>query len=307
MISILMATYNGETYLRQQIESLLNQTRQDFVLYVCDDCSTDGTYRILLGYAEQYPDRIKVYQNSQNSGDAKWNFLGMMLRHQDDYVMLCDQDDVWQPDKIELSLAAVQEREKAVGRQTPVLMHTDLYVVDEELRIINPSLNYMLGLSMKFGTMASQVIQNTITGCTSMYNRALAELIKAPSFCIMHDWWLGLIVTAFGQKVYLPQATMMYRQHGRNAIGAKQVRSLAYIVRRMLHVRDIRAQLDATYRQAAAFLQEYGAQLSAGQREFLQEYSTIPQFPKFARWRKIDKLRAIKSGFVQRIAQFLYI
>lgn len=307
MINILMATYNGEEYIKQQIESLFNQTIQDFILNVCDDHSTDSTYEILLKYAKQYPDKIHVSQNSQNSGSAKGNFFELMLRNQDDYIMLCDQDDVWLPNKIEISLSAIQKREMVAGKQTPILLHTDLCVVDKDLHMVNPSLNHMLDLHVEFGTLASQIVQNTITGCTTMYNRALAELIKKPPFCIMHDWWIGLVATAFGEKIYLPEATILYRQHDRNVIGAKHVHSLGYIINRVLHIRDIRALLDTTYQQASAFLQEYEMLLNDIQIEFLQEYVSIPTLPKFKRWHKIGKLRTVKHGFLRRVAQLLYI
>jgi len=307
MISILMATYNGEQYIEQQLESLLNQTIQEFVLFVCDDHSTDGTYNILLRYAKQYQDKIHVSQNSQNSGSSKENFFELMLHNQDDYIMLCDQDDVWLPNKIEMSFSAIQNREVVAGKQTPILLHTDLCVVDKDLHVVNPSLNQMLDLNLEYDTLAAQIVQNTVTGGTVMYNRALAKLIKKPSFCIMHDWWIGLIATAFGEKIYLPEATMLYRQHDQNVIGAKNVRSLGYTINRVLHIRDIRTLLDATYQQASAFLREYNIHLNDKQVEFLQKYVSIPTVSKFKRWQRINELRTVKHGFFRRVAQLLYI
>ena len=115
MISILLATYNGERYIAGQIESVLAQTYQDFKLYICDDKSTDGTYSIITEYAARYPGKIIATQNEVNSGGAKFNFLNMMVEFNDDYIMLCDQDDVWLPNKVEVSLKKITEMESEFG------------------------------------------------------------------------------------------------------------------------------------------------------------------------------------------------
>ncbi len=307
MITILLATYNGERYINAQIDSILQQTEQNFVLRIQDDCSTDGTYSIISDYAEKYPEKVLIQKCAKNTGGAKWNFLELMTTYQDDYVMLCDQDDVWLPNKIELTLRAMHTAEKEHGVQTPILVHTDLTVVDESLGIIGDSLNDMLDLRMGYGVMASQVVQNTVTGCTALYNRALAQIIRKPQVCIVHDWWLGLIAIAFGVKVYLPERTILYRQHGANSIGAKQVRSISYVIDKVLHPMTIRAQLNAGYEQAGEFLRVYSDQLTVEQKAFLSEYASIPNYGKLKRWMISQKLSTLKRGLIRRVAQFLYI
>jgi len=307
LITILMAAYNGGRYVAEQIESLLRQTEQDFVLRVRDDSSTDDTYSILCGYAAKYPGKIFVERNPENSGGAKWNFLQLMAAYQDDYVMLCDQDDVWLPNKIELSLQAMRAAEKQRGSQTPILVHTDVRVIDDQMHVIGESLNDMLGLYTENGSLPLQTIQNTVTGCTVMYNRAFAQLVRIPRFCIVHDWWLGLIAISFGEKAYLPAKTLLYRQHGDNSIGAKKVASLRYIAGKALHPRTVRTQLDATYRQAEEFLRVYGDIVSPAQKQFLSDYVSIPSFRKIRRWTTARRLGALKHGFIKRFAQFIYI
>ena len=307
LITILMATYNGERFVRAQIESILDQTEQNFILQIQDDGSTDGTFSILCEYAEKYPEKIKAHKSVANSGGAKWNFLQMMAAYQDDYVMLCDQDDVWLPNKIEVTLRAMQNMEETYGKQTPILVHTDLTVVDESLHVIGESLNKMLDLRMENVALPSQVAQNTVTGCTAMYNQALAQLIRIPNFCMVHDWWLGLIAICFGKKEYLPERTMLYRQHGANSIGAKKVVSFSFIANKILHPENIREQLGATYQQAAEFLGVYDDRISEGQKQFLSEYASIPTHGKLQRWMITQRLSTLKRGFIRRLAQLLYI
>lgn len=307
MITILMAAYNGERFIAEQIDSIMLQTEQNFVLHIQDDYSADGTYPILCAYAAKYPGKIFIHRNPENSGAAKWNFLQMMTAFQDDYVMLCDQDDVWLPNKIEITMKQMRAMEEAYGRQTPILVHTDLVVVDDRLSSIGKSLNQMLGLRMERSTLSSQIVQNTVTGCSSMYNRALAQLVRVPQFCIVHDWWLGLIAVSFGKKAYLSETTMLYRQHGVNSIGAKKVASLTYIVGKAFHPKEVRAQLDATYRQAGEFLRVYNGFITPAQELVLSDYASIPNYGKVQRWMIVRKLGILKHGFIRRIAQFLYI
>ena len=140
-----------------------------------------------------------------------------------------------------------------------------------------------------------------------MYNNALAKLIRIPQFCIEHDWWLGLIAICFGKKTYLPEKTLLYRQHGANSVGAKKVMSFSFIANKILHPQDIREQLVATYRQARDFLSVYDDQISPAQRSFLSEYASIPNHGKMQRWMITQRLSSLKRGFVRRLAQFLYI
>ena len=307
MITILMATYNGARYLAEQINSLLSQTEQGFVLHIQDDRSTDETDSILHAYAAKYPEKIFVHTREQNSGGAKWNFLDLMVNFPDDYVMLCDQDDVWLPNKIALTLQAMQRMENEFGAETPILVHTDLTVVDESLNTIAESLNRMLDLRMEYGILSSQTVQNTVTGCTAMYNRALAQRIRIPRACIVHDWWLGMMAVCFGKKEYIPDKTLFYRQHGANSIGAKNVVSLSYIAQKMLRPKKIREQLDATYQQAEEFLHVYSDLLSAEQQQFLRAFISIPSHRKIRRWLMSKRLGTLKHGFIRRLAQFLYI
>ncbi|MCL2884649.1 MAG: glycosyltransferase, partial [Oscillospiraceae bacterium] len=136
MIDILLATYNGQAFLPAQLDSLLHQTYQDFLIHIRDDGSADATLQIIEQYKTNYPGKISVLENPIPSGSAKSNFFHL-LNEADmsgDYFLLCDQDDVWNPDKVELTLREMTKLEATYGTQTPLLIHTDLAVVDQSLR-----------------------------------------------------------------------------------------------------------------------------------------------------------------------------
>ena len=304
-----MATYNGEKYLPQQLQSLIDQTYKDFKVIIYDDCSTDSSFDIIKQYAEDYPDVIFAYQNKINSTSAKYNFMNMMIGYKDDYIMLCDQDDVWLDDKIEITLEKMSRMEQKYGKQTPLLTHTDLTVVDDNLNVISPSFREAMNADYSKTELRQQLIQNTLTGCTCMYNRAVADLIvDVPDYCVMHDWFLMLVVSAFGKIEALPNTqTILYRQHKENQVGAKDVRTLKYKINKLLNGKDVRRAINETYTQAESFYNIYKNKLSNSQISLLKAYINIPNLNKFGRWRTIVKLGVLKNGIARKIANFIFI
>lgn len=227
MISILLATYNGEKYLREQIESILNQTEQNWILYIRDDGSTDNTLSIIREYAKKYPGMIIPVRDKLGGLGAMQNFMALLKYAQSKYYMFCDQDDIWKADKVEKTLKAMKaaEAECEIGAYhcvCPVCVHTDLEVMDGNGTQIHPSFVEKLGLDAKGATFASLIFSNVVTGCTMMINQAMRDLLTVlPDSCMMHDQWIGLLAEGCGKRVYLPEATIRYRQHGENVMGAK--------------------------------------------------------------------------------------
>lgn len=308
MIAILLATYNGERFLKAQVESILRQTEQRFTLYIRDDRSTDGTFAIAEDYAARYPDRVHAAQNAANSGGAKENFLRMMADHQDDYVMLCDQDDVWLDTKIERTLSAMRALEEAHGRDRPLLVHTDLRVVGETLDEMHASYWAYAHVDPSRNRLNQLCMQNNAAGCTILYNRPLAALLsKDVPYCVMHDYWAMLVAAAFGHIGALPEATILYRQHGENSVGVKPTRSALYKLRHLLRGAALRANLAERYQQAEGFLAAYRDLLSPAQVSLLTDFSRIPRHAKLGRLRETARLDAWKAGAAKRIGQLLYM
>ncbi|MCL2819436.1 MAG: glycosyltransferase family 2 protein [Oscillospiraceae bacterium] len=308
MISILLATYNGEKYITQQVESILSQTNQDFRLFIYDDKSTDKTFSILTEYASKFPEKITVVQNDVNTGGTKLNFMQMMVRHKDDYVMLCDQDDVWLPDKIEVSLSKIKEMEKKSGSDTPLLVHTDLKVVDDNLDVISSSYEKMSNKDFSETSVNFAVTMNNVAGCTALYNKALAGYFTAvPGFFVMHDWWLSLTAAVFGKIGAVNKQPILYRQHRGNEKGAKRVISAKYFFYVMTHVKTMTAMINDSYKQAGAFLETYGSKINAENLELISAYASIPVLPKFKRLGIVRKYKTYMYGKARKVAQLFFL
>ncbi len=308
MIDILLATYNSEDYLREQLNSLFEQTEQCWKLLIQDDGSTDGTKKIIEIYQGMFPDKIVFYQNPKNLGGAKYNFYDLLLKSNADYVMTCDHDDVWKPDKIEKTLTAMHDLEEIAGKDRPLLIHTDLEVVDRDCNLLAESMFYQQNLDASRRSFSELLVQNNVTGCTVMVNKALIALLPAtvPANMIMHDWWLALVASAFGEIGFVNEATIYYRQHGDNEVGAKNVRSFGYNAKRAAKFAKARQVLNETYLQAADFASVYRDRLTAGQLELANAYGSMGQYSKIKRLRTLRKYKLWKNGLTRRIGQFFF-
>ncbi|MCL2482964.1 MAG: glycosyltransferase family 2 protein [Propionibacteriaceae bacterium] len=308
MITVLMATFNGAQYVGEQLDSLLRQTRAPDRILIRDDRSTDSTAEILSRYQRAHPDLIEVSINQVNSGNAGRNFMSMMTTERDDYVMLCDQDDIWLPDKIELTSARMAQLEAQWGASVPCLVHTDLTVVDEDLTPTGDSFRTSTFANYDRTELKDQIIQNTATGCTIMYNRALAQLItEVPQHMVMHDWWISLIAAAFGQIGHIDDCTVLYRQHQANQIGVADMRTLRYKLSRLINPDRVRADIAKTYPQALELKSLFSHRLSPDQIRLLDSYCAIPHLNKVHKIAMVARLGVWKTGFSRNVAYLLFI
>lgn len=310
-IAICMATYNGEPFLPQQLDSILAQTYQDWILFIRDDHSTDGTVEILRQYAARYPDKfVLIDDETLSGGSAKKNFatiLQWVSRHYTfPYFMFADQDDVWLDNKIELCIRLMQQKEG--DRTVPTLVHTDLTVVDRQLGIMGNSFFAYRALNPDVTDLRHLLIQNNATGCTMLWNDALNRCIDLSNEgAVMHDWWITLTASAFGQILCVKEPTMLYRQHGQNVMGAPHVTSLGYILNRLFGSYHVRQTLHLAVAQAAAFRDQHSEQLSEKQREMLQAFAGLYGKGKLARIATVFRYGFWKQGLIQIIGQLLFI
>ena len=251
-IYILMATYNGEKYLREQIDSLLSQSYQNWQLIIHDDNSKDNTVNIIKEYINNNIDKIKLINDDVSAGGAKENFT-YLLKNIDknyDYIMFCDQDDVWSEKKIELTLNKMIEVEQNNANKS-ILIHTDLEVVNDKLETISDSMfmYQKLNLSNQY-SLTKISMENIITGCTMMLNKHLVVKIKdIPREAIMHDWWIAIItLKENGIIEFLDNSTIKYRQHEFNTIGSKEV-NYSYYLKKLPKIKEIISKYKRIYFQ----------------------------------------------------------
>lgn len=282
-VAILLSTYNGQKYLTAQLDSILTQTHNDFIILIRDDGSADNTPQLLEELRVQHPAVVHLLGSEGGNLGPCAGFACLMdyaltnkntLGLQQAYLMFCDQDDVWYKDKIATELALLQKIETEHGANQPVLVHSDLRVVTKSGAVIADSFTRFQGLDAAKNKFSQVLVSNKVTGCTALINEALArKSLPVPGQAIMHDWWLGLVASAFGRTGFIDQPLLDYRQHEGNAIGAK-----AYPTRKILSRANLKKFLDSSpvslhhdvADQAAAFLDCYRQELSGLQRTQLK-------------------------------------
>jgi glycosyltransferase involved in cell wall biosynthesis len=307
LVDILLATYNGEKYLRVQLDSIFNQTYQNFQVIVSDDGSKDSTLEILIEYQSKFPNRLTILPFKGNQGINR-NFSYLLENGQHDYFMFSDQDDFWLPEKIEITLAKMQESEKINGSEYPILVHSDLKVVDIELKIIHPSFWKYGKLTPRSASKLNRLLlQNNVTGCTIMVNQALRKLsLPVPQEAMMHDWWLAIVAAAFGKVEYIKDQTMLYRQHHHNANGATYF-SIAEDVKNYFNYDPKKNQMTKNKNQAQtlAFKERYFEKLSTKQKKLVDAYLL---FQEKTYWGKVPlalRYGFLKNGFFRNILSMI--
>ncbi len=328
MIDILLALYNGEKYLREQLDSIAGQTFQDWHLLIGDDGSTDGSLSVARQFAREHPGKVEILSGRAPSGGASArepadsdsckeppggasaNFMRMIGEATSPYVMFCDQDDVWLPEKIEKTWKVMRLCEHRYGDDLPILVHTDLCVVDAHLKTIAVSLRDYQKLP-RTTALRQLLIQNSVTGCTVMINRRLAEMMRrsmdVPEI-VMHDYWAALIATVFGRIAFIHQPLILYRQHGRNSVGAQNAAGFLYLYRRMRAGRaEFRKRLNDTARQAGAFSRVFSEELRAKpQKTLIEKYANLTNFSKIKKIYFYFSNRIWKYGIIRKIMQIVW-
>lgn len=233
MIAILLATYNSERYLSEQIESIMKQSYQDWTLFFRDDGSTDKTIDIIKKYQANNPDKVKLLVDNKGGLKSYGNFVEMLKSVNAEYYLFSDHDDVWLPNKIEISMQRMKEIENG-HPNTPVVVHTDMKVVDQDLNVISESFwdfSRFLPERSRFWELVSC---NCVNGCTMLFNdKAKATSLGHEPYCLMHDTLVSQSVAAAGGVISaIKQPTVLYRQHFDNVIGAADAKR-SYFVHRM--------------------------------------------------------------------------
>ena len=281
-VNILMSTYNGQQFLAEQIRSIQEQSYTDWTLFIRDDGSSDNTKEILKDFEHQ-DSRIHLIDNdkSDNLGVIK-SFHKLVNHDRADYYFFSDQDDVWLPNKLELSLKEAQN----YLADLPLMVYMDLKVVNQDLKIMTESM--VKSQSHHANTeLVQELTENTVTGGVAMINHALAEMWQETDDILMHDWYLALLASAFGNLVFIDQPGELYRQHSDNVLGA---RTLSKRFKKWIRPHILFAVywdlIKNSQKQSRHLLQ---MPLSQSNRELIEAFVTIMDKPMLERFRILRK------------------
>ena len=257
-VQILMSTYNGAAYLREQMDSILNQDCEErgtarLRLLIRDDGSTDNTQQILEEYVEKYPGRVAWYQGENQGVAGSFFDLLEKSRAEADYFGFADQDDYWLPEKVRIGVECLEGEDSL----SPNLYCCRCTLVDEGLEELESSIRRP---PMRPG-FANALVENIVAGCTILMNRSLRDLIVAeiPAYTAMHDWWCYLVASCFGSVIYDEDSYILYRQHGKNAVGTNVSRWRELLGR----IRRYRGNRGNISRQMEEFLRIYQRKVPA--------------------------------------------
>jgi len=212
LVSVVVATYNGEKYVGLQLDSIIQQTHRNIEVIVVDDCSTDNTYSVLKKYAEDYPN-IKIFANETNAGYVK-NFEKGMLLAKGNYIALSDQDDIWELDKIAILLREIGDHE---------IIYSNSALIDSEGNSLHKTTS---DVRRQFGysDCLMYAIGAWAPGHAMLITRDLVNRCLPFPNIVTHDFWLGFIATTKGPLKFISKPLVNYRQHDSNVFGSVKVK-----------------------------------------------------------------------------------
>jgi glycosyltransferase involved in cell wall biosynthesis len=301
-VDILLATYNGGRFLAEQLRSIERQTHAAWRVIARDDGSTDDTRAILADFRSRHPAAVELVEDDNSRLGATGNFHRLLQRSTAGYALFCDQDDVWHPTKIEKLLGLARKHEK---EGVPLLVHSDLEVVDQNLKLLAVSFWRYQFINPANCQCSRLLVQNVVTGCACLFNAALrSAALPVPPEAIMHDWWLALVAASAGEIRWTGEATVRYRQHGTNDTGAKHWGS-AYILGtagEFFRRRAFREKVLAYQQQAAALIRREGLSIPENTRAVLQEFAVLHAQPYPRRMGVLLRHRILKTGLIRNFA-----
>lgn len=323
MIDILLATYNGEKYIDKQIKSLVTQSRDDLDcdlrLIIRDDGSTDSTVDIIRKRLDYYrtrrdnPIEVHIIEDDKNTGSPSANFQKLLQISSADYVMFSDQDDMWYRRKTEVTYKRMKELEQRYGSDIPLMVHTDLALMDENGRKLADSF-YDYQKLPREDRLENLIIQNTVTGCTVMLNRAAVDLVKqapASEMVLMYDHFAAIVVAATGHISFIDEPLIRYRQHSGNSVGAHAADSMdEYKARFDTGRQGFLRDMDLSYRQVGYIVRRYGDSIRAAQGEevvsLMEQYSNLIMASKTEKLKFFQKFGVYKNGTLKKAVQMLW-
>jgi len=306
LISILMATYNGGHYIRQQLDSLLAQTYTNWELLIRDDGSNDETIRIIGDYISRN-NNISLIVNDTGDKGACLNFSVLFSlaknNKQVKYIMFCDQDDVWKREKVERSVKAIQALENEF-KQQPALTYSNFELMDSNGNFVAGEFNLKHKLDLR-----NLISFNYVYGCTVIMNRPMMDKINyIPREAINHDYWVALVASIYNSK-YIDDQLLQYRQHTFNVSGnfAGNNGMLARLKRNVLLPGKEIEGLQARIQMLSLFHSTYHTALTAPNSRILVAYLNALKAGRLAVIFVMLRYRIFRRGFFQTFASFFQV
>jgi len=296
VIDIVLATYNGERYLAEQIESIQGSIEYSSLvnrLIVVDDGSTDKTPEIVKRLLSK-DNKIEWHLNSSGKSGPANNFSFGLSLTTSDYIMLCDQDDIWLPSKINTSIIELLAIERKLPDK-PVLVFSDKLIVDEQLNIISRSYFQLKKIPFDWYLSFENICQQNVgSGCTMIFNRKLLDMaVPIPKKAYMHDWWLMLVASKVGRIELIKTPLIKYRQHQNNTIGVNQISIFKKVWDFKFHFERFKQSLSKIINQAQAF-KEFE------KKHGLQSNDTINSLAKILTLSRFDRIKLVLNKSIFR-------
>ncbi len=305
---ILLAVCNGERFLPALLDSLQKQTLSDFSVLFQDDGSDDRSPEILRAVCGADRRFLSGACSGQKLG-AMGNFFSLIRQSRADALLLCDQDDIWEPEKVHTLCRALEQAEQKWGADAPLLIHSDCRVIDQDGQVIHESFFRHQGWDPDAVSLPRLLVQNNVTGCTLIMNRALANLIAAhadPKKLFMHDWFIALTAAAFGHVVFLNQVLTQYRQHGGNAIGASTKSQFQRGLDSLSRRERVHARLQLNYSHTRAFTEAYGDLLPESARQITESFLRTEKMPRIRRVLTVQRIGCTMQSPAARLGQMIF-
>ena len=306
--AVLMTAYNGSRYLPALLASLASQTDPCFTVIMQDDGSADDTPALLDETAARDSRFVFGSEQGKHLG-AAGNFLSLIRQSEADYVLLCDQDDVWEPEKIAVLKQALLDLESRFGADTPLLVHSDCSLINVAGEKTGDSFFAHQGWDPAAVTLPRLLVQNNVTGCTLIMNKPLQRLVAAHAKAeklFMHDWFIAMTAASFGRIAFINRPLTRYRQHEGNEIGASSHSLLGRGWAALRNREEAKKRILLTYTHAEAFREMYGNELPAQAKDIVDRYLETQHMHKIARVVAVRRMGYVMQSPVTRLGQVFF-
>jgi len=306
-ISVLMATFNGASHLREQMDSILKQEGPEISLYISDDGSTDSTVQILQEFENKFPSKIHLLPPSSRTQGACIHFLNILQNVDSDLFLFADQDDIWTFDHVKSlyeKYQSLNDSEKA----KPILIFSDMKIIDANGKVFADSFLKTENLPQGVPNSHFYFVQNNVSGCVSLLNSALKRLVLKNSELLfqntqkipMHDFFFATTAATFGNIYFVRKLLSFYRKHANNAVGIQQVKNGKHILKRLTQQS---ADLERSIQYTDFFATYFKEDLEAGEFQILQDFANIKSRSKLSRIGWMLKHGFLKYGIFRKCVQ----